>query len=323
MALIVLVFVVILALTFVVLIFLTHPSAEDRAVQARVAGIQAGASAHAYLGEDLPEFLKYTKLSKINWLDKLLQRWNLAHEIQLLLAQAESSWSVSMVFGGAAGSAALGFAIAYYWLSETAVAVVIALLFAALPFFLLHAKRARRMRRFDRTLPEAIDLITRALRAGHSMGAAIEIVGTEAPEPVRSEFREVYRQQNFGLPQREALLQLSRRMPTADLRFVITAMLVQKETGGNLVDILDRTVAVIRERLRIEGEVRIYTAQGRLTGVILALLPLVMFFLINLANHNYTRVLLEDPLGKQLIYAGLTAMVLGGLVIRKIVNVKV
>ena len=323
MALTIIVFSCILALTFSVLFFMTRPTAEDRTIEARVSGMQVGTANDIYLGEGLPEFLKHTKLSKINWLDKLLQRWNLAHELQLLLAQAESSWSVPKVLASSAASAALGFAIFYYWLPEAAVSVVIAILFAALPFFLLHAKRARRMRRFDQALPDAIELITRALRAGHSVGASIEIVGEEAPEPVRSEFREVYRQQNFGLPQREALLQLSRRMPTDDLRFVITAMLVQKETGGNLVDILDRTVAVIRERLRIEGEVRIYTAQGRLTGVILALLPLVMFFLINVANHNYARVLLEDPLGRQLIYTGLTAMVLGGLVIRKIVNVKV
>jgi tight adherence protein B len=118
-------------------------------------------------------------------------------------------------------------------------------------------------------------------------------------------------------------LQLARRVPSPDLHFVVTAMLVQKETGGNLVDILERTAGVIRDRLRIEGEVRIYTAQGRLTGVILTLLPLIMFFLINLANHGYTRILVEDPLGRKLIYIGAGSMMLGGVIIRKIVKVKV
>jgi hypothetical protein len=147
--------------------------------------------------------------------------------------------------------------------------------------------------------------MSRALRAGHSLTAAIEIIGEESPEPVRSEFREVYRQQNFGIPAREALIQLARRIPLPELNFVVTAILLQKETGGNLVEVLDRTTAVIRERLRIQGEIRIHTAQGRLTGWILSLLPVVMFFLLSLANRGYTRVLIEDPTGRKLIYTGL------------------
>ncbi len=216
-----------------------------------------------------------------------------------------------------------GFLVSYFWFPDLVVCVVLGILFSALPMFVLQFKRARRLRRFNMALPDAIDLVCRALRAGHSLSAAIEIVGQEAAEPVRTEFREVYRQQNFGLPHRDALLQLARRVPSNDLQFVVTAMLVQKETGGNLVDILERTVAVVRDRMRIEGEVRIYTAQGRLTGVILSLLPIIMFFLINMADHTYAKVLLDDPLGRKLIYTGLGLMTVGGLVIRKIVNVKV
>jgi tight adherence protein B len=187
----------------------------------------------------------------------------------------------------------------------------------------LSVLRARRLKRFNQALPDALDLIARALRAGHSISAAIEIVGLEAAEPVRTEFREVYRRQNFGLPHREALLELASRVPLQDLHFVVTAMLVQKETGGNLVDTLDRTAVVVRDRMRIQGEVRTYTAQGRMTGYILGALPLIMFFLINMANHGYARVLIEDPTGRKLIYAGATGMVLGALMIRKIVNIKV
>ena len=142
-------------------------------------------------------------------------------------------------------------------------------------------------------------------------------------EPLRSEFREVYKQQSFGLPQREALLQLGRRVPSADLQIVLTAMLVQKETGGNLVEILERTTAVLRDRMRIQGELRIRTAQGRLTGWILGLLPVVMFVLISLANPGYTDVLVHDPAGRKLVYAGIGMMVMGGLMIRKIVRIKV
>jgi tight adherence protein B len=323
MLLMVLTFAGVLVLTLATLLLLTRPTAADRAIEGRVAGIQATAAQEVYLGDGVPEFLKRTKLSEIDWLDNLLKRWNLAHKIELLIAQAESSWSVPMVLAGSAISAAFGFTVSYLWLPDLAVCVVLGILFSSLPFFVLQIKRARRIRRFNLGLPDAADLICRALRAGHSLSAAIEIVGQEATEPVRTEFREVYRQQNFGLPHRDALLQLARRVPSADLQFVVTAMLVQKETGGNLVDILDRTVAVIRDRIRIQGEVRIYTAQGRLTGAILALLPIIMFFLINMADHGYTKVLVEDPLGRKLIYTGLTLMIVGGIIIRKIVNVKV
>jgi tight adherence protein B len=267
--------------------------------------------------------VKQNRLSQVPWVDALLQRWNSAHDLRLLIEQAESSWTVAGTLSSMAGLAVAGYGIGYYGLPGLWLPVPVAAFFAALPYLLLLYQRAQRLKNFNRYLPEAVDLMSRALRAGHSLTAAIEIVGEECPEPVRTEFREVYRQQNFGLPAREALLQLARRIPLPELNFVVTAMLLQKETGGNLVEVLDRTTAVIRERLRIEGEIRIYTAQGRLTGWILSLLPVAMFFLLSLANRSYTRVLIEDPTGRRLVYTGLGLMLLGAMIIRKIVNVKI
>ncbi len=323
MFLIVTVFGSILALTFLAVWLLTRPTASDRAIEGRVAVIQSTASANVFMSDGMQEFFKRTRLSDIDWLDQLLKGWSLAHSIELLIMQAESSWSVPMVLTGTILSGFFGFAVSFYFIPEPAICLVFAILFSSLPFFVLQFKRMRRMRRFNQNLPDAVELICRALRAGHSLSAAIEIAGQETAEPVRTEFREVYRQQNFGLPQRDALLQLARRVPSEDLQFVVTAMLLQRETGGNLVDILERTVHVVRERIRIQGEVRIYTAQGRLTGVILSVLPIAMFFLMNLANHGYATVLIEDPLGRKLIYIGLGLMITGGLIIRKIVDVKV
>jgi tight adherence protein B len=217
----------------------------------------------------------------------------------------------------------MGFSIVRFWIVDLIPGLIAGILAAALPILVLRAKRARRLTKFNQKLPDALDLIARALRAGHSIGAAIEIVAEEGVEPLRSEFGEVYKQQNFGIPQRDALLQLGRRVPSADLQIVITAMLVQKETGGNLVDILDRTTAVLRDRVRIQGELRIHTAQGRLTGWILCLLPVVMFCLISVANPGYTDVLIHDPVGRKLTYTGIGMMVMGGLLIRKIVRIKV
>jgi len=322
MILLCLVFTLVLVLTFAAVMLFTRPSAMDRSIEARMAGIQAG-SGGAFTSEGVPELFKRTQLSEIDWLDQLLTHWNVSHKIKLLATQAESSWSVPLIFSISGGCGVVGFAILHYYMSEFIASTIVGVASLSLPFVYLQVKRANRLKRFNLALPDALDLITRALRAGHSISAAIEIVGQEAVEPVRSEFLEVSRRQNFGLPHREALLELAGRVPSQDLSFVITAMLVQKETGGNLVETLERTAAVVRDRMRIQGEVRTYTAQGRMTGYILGALPIIMFFLINMANHEYARVLIEDPTGRKLIYAGATGMVLGALLIRKIVNIKV
>jgi tight adherence protein B len=323
MALTMAVFVFFAAVTFAVVMFFTRPSATARAVERRLAKVHAPNSGGGQGGDDAVEFLKQTSLSEIKWLNKLLEGWGTAHKISVLLAQSESSWSVSTVLFASAILGLMGFSIVRFWIVDLIPGVIAGILAAAFPFLILRIKRERRLTKFNQKLPDALDLIARALRAGHSIGAAIEIVAEEGAEPLRSEFAEVYKQQNFGIPQRDALLQLGRRVPSADLQIVITAMLVQKETGGNLVEILDRTTAVLRDRMRIQGELRVRTAQGRLTGWILCLLPVVMFCLISVANPGYSNVLIHDPVGRKLTYTGIGMMAMGGLLIRKIVTIGV
>jgi len=316
------VFLVILVLSFAVIMLITRPSTSDRVIEGRIAKLSGGRGGPGP-AEDNLQLMKHTHLSAVPWLDAVLQSISLAQRLQLLISQAKSSWNVGSVLGASAALGVAGCAVGYYQLPNPAYALLPGLALAAAPFLWLRWQRTRRLRAFNRYLPEAIDLMARALRAGHSVAAAIEIIGEECPEPVRSEFREVYHQQSFGRPTRDALIQLGQRIPLPELNFVVTAMLLQKETGGNLVEVLDRTAAVIRERLRIEGEIRIYTVQGRMTGWILSLLPVAMFFLLGLANRAYSRVLIEDPTGRKLVLTGLGLMLLGGLAIRKIVNVKI
>jgi tight adherence protein B len=323
MFLMALIFVLLLLLIFGVILLLTRQTAAERTIDVRIAKLQNSQKEIAVPGPEMAAIVKQNRLSQVPWVDALLQCWNFAHDLRLLIEQAESSWTVAGTLSSMLGLGVAGYGIGYCGLPGLWLPVPVAAFFAALPYLLLLYQRAQRLKNFNRYLPEAVDLMSRALRAGHSLTAAIEIVGEECPEPVRTEFREVYRQQNFGLPAREALLQLARRIPLPELNFVVTAMLLQKETGGNLVEVLDRTTAVIRERLRIEGEIRIYTAQGRLTGWILSLLPVAMFFLLSLANRSYTRVLIEDATGRRLVYTGLGLMLLGAMIIRKIVNVKI
>lgn len=319
----VLIFVAVLLLTFAVIFLVIRPTASERTIEERISKFRDTAEAGPAPTEEGTPLIKLTRLSQIAFFDSLLQRFRLAHRMQLLIEQAESPWSVPKILGGTLVLAFGGYAIGCYELPGLCLPFLPAIILATTPFLVLRFQKKRRLREFSRHLPEAIDLMSRALRAGHSLTAAIEIVGEECPDPVRAEFREVYRQQNFGLPARDALLQLAQRIPLPELGFVVTAMLLQRETGGNLVEVLDRTTVVIRERLRIQGEIRIYTAQGRLTGWILSILPVAMFFLLSMANRGYTRVLLEDSTGRKLVYIGLVLMVVGALAIRKIVDVRV
>ena len=201
-----------------------------------------------------------------------------------------------------------------------AVQAVIGLIFACVPFLFLKFKAAKRLKSFENGLADAIDMMARALRAGHSMTAAINVVAEQSLEPVRSEFSEVFKQQNFGLPIRDAMAQMMDRVPSQDLRVLVTGILVQKETGGNLAEILDRTANTIRERLKIQGEIRTHTAQGRMTGYILCALPIVMLVVINFLNPGYSKVLVENPTGRMISYVGVALLIIGGLIIRQIIN---
>jgi tight adherence protein B len=191
-----------------------------------------------------------------------------------------------------------------------------------LPYLYLLQKRKRRSRRFTELLPEAIDLMSRGLRAGQALPATIETIARESDDPLRAEFRRAADEQSFGLPFREAMLNLSRRMPVPDLQFLVTAILVQKETGGNLAQILDKTSHVLRERVRAAGQMRIRTAQGRITGGILIGLPFAIFFAMNFVNPGYGKVLFDNPTGQLFVTIAAVAMVIGIFAIRRIVNIR-
>ncbi|MGI4828058.1 MAG: type II secretion system F family protein [Janthinobacterium lividum] len=188
------------------------------------------------------------------------------------------------------------------------------------PWVLLRLRAKQRTAAMNNALPQVLDMISRALRAGHSLPAALGIVAEETAEPARSAFTEVFQKQKFGLPLRDALMELVRCFPSEDLKVLVTAILVQKDTGGNLVQILDRTSMVIRERLKLQGDVRVHTAQGRMTGWILCLLPLLMLAMLMISNPSYPRVLWDDPLGRKLMYCGVVLLGVGAFVIQRIVK---
>ena len=165
--------------------------------------------------------------------------------------------------------------------------------------------------------------MSRALRAGHALQSAIELVSHDIPEPLAGEFRMVHEEQILGLPLRDALMNMLERIPRDDMRFLTTALLLQKETGGNLVQILETTAHVMRERVRLRGQIRIYTAQARVTAWVVSLLPFAMFLLLNLVNPGYENIMLKDPTGRTLVYIGLFMWAAGILAIRKLIVIKV
>src|SRR6266436_5705575 len=179
---------------------------------------------------------------------------------------------------------------------------------------------------FVQLIPGALgtlNLMARGLRAGHALTAVLEMVGNESPEPIGSEFKRLHEETALGLPLRDATTNLVSRIPRDDVRFLATAILLQKETGGNLAIILDKNSAVARERARLRGQLMIYTAQGRVTGWILCIMPFFMFGVLSLLNWNTEKILFTDEMGLHAVYGGLFLMVLGILTIRKIIDIKV
>ncbi len=192
-----------------------------------------------------------------------------------------------------------------------------------IPIAVVAFKRNRRLKAFEKIFPEAIDLLGRAVRAGHSFSTGLEMITSELPDPVAGEFRTAFEEQNFGLPLRDALLNLAERVPLIDVRFFVTAVLIQKETGGNLAEILDNLAHVVRERFRILGEVRIKTAQGRMTAGILIALPPIMGLVLRAINPGYMRPLFHDPIGPYVLALAAFLQIAGSLMLWKIVHIEV
>ncbi len=202
-------------------------------------------------------------------------------------------------------------------------APLVGICFAVLPFFWLSFRRKRRLNKFAAQLPEALELVARALRAGHSLAAGFHLVAQEGSDPIAEEFGRVFEEQNLGIPFEEALNNLTERVPNLDLKFFVTAVILQRQTGGDLAEILDKIGRLIRERFKIWGQVQALTGEGRLSGIVLLSLPPVLFVTVYRMNPEYMELLFTDELGKKMLVAGVLSQLLGALVIRKIINIRV
>ena len=247
---------------------------------------------------------------------------NVSSRTQNLLEQAGLSWTVGRLLLMSAILACLVFLLLNYATRTILASLVIALAAGTLPYFYVRYRAGKRMRRFEELFPEAISLIIRALRAGHAFTTGLAMVAEEMSEPVGPEFRLVYDHQNFGMPVEDALTTFARRIPLLDVRFFVTAVLTQREAGGNLAEILENIASVIRDRFKVKRQVRVVTAHARITGMVLAGLPPFAAAVLLVIAPSHMKLLWTDPLGIRLVLIAVVLQIIGALAIRKIVDIE-
>ena len=253
-------------------------------------------------------------------LDQFVSRWL---NLSLMFEQAKVEWSVAFFLllctGMGVGATFLCGIAGISWV----IAPFIGIMFSGFPFLWLIFRRKRRLNKFAAQLPEALELIARALRAGHSLAAGFHLVSQEGSDPIAEEFGRVFEEQNLGIPFEEALENLTERVPNLDLKFFVTAVVLQRQTGGDLAEILDKIGHLVRERFKIWGQVQALTGEGRLSGIVLLALPPLLFITVYRMNPDYIQLLFTDDLGKKMLIAGVVSQLVGALVIRKIINIRV
>ncbi len=313
------IFLILLVAVFATVAYVTEPTEGDKRTRERLASLDRRPG----LDDRKDDIVKQVTFSSVPSIDRFLRTNQIAIRLQLMLDQAKLPWTVGRFCFFSAVLIVIGATLGNWWIPAGVFAWIPGIMLGAIPLVWVLYRRAARFRRFNLMLPDAIDLMSRALRAGHALPSALAMVAEETSEPLGPEFRRTADELNYGLPFREALLNLERRFPVRDLRFLVTAILVQKESGGNLVALLDKSAAVLRARIHLTQKVRIFTAQGRLTGVILMALPFICFIALNLVSPGYTKPLFENEMGRKMVYGMVASLAVGLFMIRRIIRIKV
>lgn len=299
-------------------------SKQDKQMLERLdSALAAGGKNNAEMADLLVDVRKDELLSSIPWIDRVLRRAEVTPRLRKLLYQANLKWTVGGLVLMMVGAFAVPGYLVYLRTGTLMFGLAIGILFGSLPMVFVIGKRNKRMQRFEEGLPEALDLIVSALRVGHSLNSALGLVTRECPDPIGPEFKVTFDEQNYGLELKTALDNMTSRVASQDLKIVVTAILIQKESGGNLAEVLENTSSVIRERFRLKRQVLTHTAQGRLTGIVLTLLPIGLGCALYFVNPDMMSILWKKQIGIYLLYAAGIMIVIGGLVIRKIVNMDV
>jgi tight adherence protein B len=257
------------------------------------------------------------------WMQALEARFPRLGDLSLILYQAGSDWTPgTFILVVVSAAAILGFSVLL--ISRSLIPATLgAALGAWLPYLYIQRKRKKRMGAFEEGLPETIDLVGRAIRAGHPLSAGLKMVADEMHDPIAPEFRRCFEEQRFGVPFEDAMLGMADRVSIIDVRILVTAILIQREVGGNLAEVLDNLASVIRARFTIRRQLRTFTAQGRMTGYILAMLPLVLASIIYMLNRDYMSLLWTHPIGRFMLLTAIVMQFIGFLWIRKIIDIDI
>lgn len=291
-------------------------------VKRRLKGIYHNEIVDADTGKETVSILREGSFSDIPMLHRHLEKKEWAKRLDHFLVQANSSLAVGQfvllsIFLGVFGI------LAGYFLSKSIIIAIPSGFFACLlPYFYVRFLRKRRMNFFAQQFPDALELMARALRAGHALPITFKLVGDELPSPIGPEFERTFEEQNLGITLEEALNKLAERIDSLDLKYFVTAVLIQRATGGNLAEVLDKIGYIIRERFKLKSQIKALTAEGRLSGIVLGALPIAIGFVIYLMNPNYIKTLYYETTGNYLVGASIMLQILGFLTIRKIVNIK-
>lgn len=291
--------------------------AAGRKLQARLRGVSSGQ-------RDLPrvDIERDDRYSAMPWMDRLLRGLQVGQNLEMKLYQAGMSMRAGVLVMLIAALALGGYVVGLLFFHRVGPGLLLMAILAPIPYLYVLYRKGKRMKAFAKEFPDALDLLVSALRAGLSFSAAMQIVAEESPEPIRGEFAVTVEEQSLGLEFRESLVNLTKRVDSLDLRFFVTAVILQRETGGNLAEILENTSRLIRDRFRVLGDIATFTAQGRLTGAILMCLPIFMALYTYAVAPEYFKPVIESEGGRVSLMIAGTMQLLGMLVIRKIVNIK-
>jgi len=252
--------------------------------------------------------------------ERFVQRFG---DVNKIFEQADTSLTALNLMFISIGMAIIGGILALAIGIVSLLVPLVAVFMGSLPLIWVLMRRKKRLKQFAAQLPEAMEMIARSLRSGQSLAFGISMVAGEMNQPISGEFNRVFEEQNLGIPMEQSLKELADRIPNLDLKFFVTAVILQRQTGGDLAEILDKIGDLIRDRFRIWGQVQALTGEGRLSGVVLLALPFLLFIAVYQLNPEYVKVLFTDPMGTKMLTAAVIMQILGALVIRKIVNIRV
>jgi len=316
---VILAFVITFALATSFFFFFVETPLARKKMMTRLSALQ---EVHAR-GEDLPDVLRREMLSDMPFLNNLLATAPGIRDLKLLLEQAAINMQIGTFVLICIGLMLLGLVFALFLGLPIYLAVAVAAIGAAIPFIVATVMRQRRFDKFEEQFPEAMDLLGRAVRAGHAFTTGFELIGKELPDPVGQEFRTAFQQQSLGLPLKDALGNLAVRMPLPDIRIFVSSLQIQRESGGNLGEILDTMSEIVRERFKLRRQIRIYTAEGRLSMYFLTAIPIVAFLGLSLFQPGYLAPMLTDHRGHIGLAVAVILQVIGYIVISRIIKIKV